>query len=211
MAQSSFFSRNTLPATSEKVWEINFEQDKKMFFRFNLITVPMIIFSAAFILFLIPHARYVFFNIDSFPEILLILISLLVSFAITLFLHEGVHALVYKLFTKNKVEFGFEFARISAYSSCPDTFFSRNAFILNSIAPFLLLNILFFILTALTHGIICFLFMFMFICNFSSCTIDLYYAIRLMRFSKNALISETRAGITVYDRVLQPEVSCSIN
>ncbi len=78
------------------------------------------------------------FEISSIPTALIAIGKLLLTIVFVLMAHEGIHALFFWLFSKQKPVVGFKGAY--AYAAMPGWYFSRNQFLLIGISPLILIT-----------------------------------------------------------------------
>jgi hypothetical protein len=80
------------------------------------------------------------FQFSSIPTALMAIGKLLLTIVLVLMLHEGIHALFFWLFSKQKPVVGFKGAY--AYAAMPGWYFPRNQYILIGISPLILITFL---------------------------------------------------------------------
>lgn len=158
---------------------------------FNLIIAAIVIvICLAFIGFNIS------FNID---EILIPMLILAFSFIIYIFLHELTHGIFYKIFTREKLTFGFTLT--VAYCGIPTIYVKKKAMIVIILAPFVIYSIASIIaLLFITNPIYYLLVSILFGLHFGGCIGDLYgFFIMISKYhKKDLLINDTGPKQTFY-------------
>ncbi|MBQ7277121.1 MAG: DUF3267 domain-containing protein [Bacilli bacterium] len=117
-----------------------------------------------------------------------------------IFVHELTHGLFYKLFTKQKLKFGF--TKFNAYCGAPNIYMKRNPMIIISLAPFIIYSIISILLIIiLPPNLTCFFVIIYFSNHIGGCIGDIYVAIQLIfNVNKNALVNDTGQKQTIYKR-----------
>lgn len=114
-------------------------------------------------------------------------------------IHELIHGLFYKIFTKQKLTFGFTWS--AAYCGVPHIYVRKTAMIITCIAPCVIISSTLLIPLILINNTIYFLFiLLLFALHFGGCCGDLY-CILLFVFKyrkKDILVNDTGAKQTIY-------------
>jgi hypothetical protein len=183
-----FKSYDVLPSGYEVSKDINMQKNKKLFIGLNISTLLSII--PFIILF---KALELEFELNILSYGLAILFSVL-AFSI----HELIHAMFFKLGTNNKVKFGFHGFALSA--GVPNTYFTKNHYIITSLAPLVILTALLSILSSLFYGHDFFIsFYFTLAIQFSGCVGDIYIVYKVLKYPKDTLIKDYGIGMTFYN------------
>lgn len=116
-----------------------------------------------------------FLTLPDFTKILALLL-LVVGFIVYIVLHELVHGVVYKAFTKRKLTFGVTMT--CAYCGVPDVFVYRTASLCALLAPFVIFSIAFIVPMFFLQNTVWFLLLAaLFAMHFGGCVGDLYITV----------------------------------
>lgn len=179
--------------------DINIMENKRIIILLNILTIPVM--ALAIPLFIgIAHvfaleAKDVGFYVMSYPSIGM----LFLLFVGVIMVHELIHGAFMKRFNKQgKVLFGFKNGM--AYATSPGSMYSKAAFTIISIAPFILLSGLF--LAAYLMRLMSFnLFVGMASLHAGGCVGDFYWVYLISRSPKKTLIEDTETGIRFYSTI----------
>ena len=105
-----------------------------------LMNIAAIVIWFAFIAVALLIRRIDFGEIDFGIEYLLYFFGFFVSYVAYMVLHELVHGLFYKIFTKRKLKFGFNF--FVAYCGVPDIYVKKTPMIVTVLAPFVVFTLI---------------------------------------------------------------------
>jgi len=122
---------------------------------------------------------------------------LFLSIVFTLILHEGIHAIFMKMFGSKPI-FGFIFP-IAIYTTSPGFAYKRNSYLIITLAPLLVINLLYIGLTLLFSGSP-FIFILL-ICatvNASGAVGDLWISKIVLGYPKSAFIMDEKDGVRVF-------------
>lgn len=127
-------------------------------------------------------------------EVLLFIITILGY----MILHELVHGLFYKIFTKEKLTFGFSWS--CAFCGVPNIYTSKKVSVIAALAPFIIFNLIFIpLIIILPPNNFTLLTIIVFSLHFGGCAGDLFFSILLLvKYDKNTLINDTGAKQTIY-------------
>lgn len=146
---------------------------------FNLLSLVMMVGAFAVLYFAfgtdVSLIKEQFLTLPDFTKILALLL-LVVGFIVYIVLHELVHGVVYKAFTKRKLTFGV--TMICAYCGVPDVFVYRTASLCALLAPFVIFSIAFIVPMFFLQNTVWFLLLAaLFAMHFGGCVGDLYITV----------------------------------
>lgn len=124
-----------------------------------------------------------------------------VGFIIAIVLHELIHGLFFKIFTKQKLTFGISWS--AAYCGVPNIYVKRKAMMITAMAPCVILSIVFLIPLFFITDTIYFIFvLLLFSSHFAGCCGDIYgFILLLFKYRDNeTLIQDTGLKQTFYVR-----------
>ncbi len=146
---------------------------------FNLLSLVMMVGAFAVLYFAfgtdVSLIKEQFLTLPDFTKILALLL-LVVGFIVYIVLHELVHGVVYKAFTKRKLTFGVTMT--CAYCGVPDVFVYRTASLCALLAPFVVFSIAFIVPMFFLQNTVWFLLLAaLFAMHFGGCVGDLYITV----------------------------------
>ena len=146
---------------------------------FNLLSLVMMVGAFAVLYFAfgtdVSLIKEQFLTLPDFTKILALLL-LVVGFIVYIVLHELVHGVVYKAFTKRKLTFGVTMT--CAYCGVPDVFVYRTASLCAVLAPFVIFSIAFIVPMFFLQNTVWFLLLAaLFAMHFGGCVGDLYITV----------------------------------
>lgn len=146
---------------------------------FNLLSLVMMVGAFAVLYFAfgtdVSLIKEQFLTLPDFTKILALLL-LVVGFIVYIVLHELVHGVVYKAFTKRKLTFGVTMT--CAYCGVPDIFVYRTASLCALLAPFVIFSIAFIVPMFFLQNTVWFLLLAaLFAMHFGGCVGDLYITV----------------------------------
>lgn len=146
---------------------------------FNLLSLVMMVGAFAVLYFAfgtdVSLIKEQFLTLPDFTKILALLL-LVVGFIVYIVLHELVHGVVYKAFTKRKLTFGVTMT--CAYCGVPDVFVYRTASLCALLAPFVIFSIVFIVPMFFLQNTVWFLLLAaLFAMHFGGCVGDLYITV----------------------------------
>ena len=146
---------------------------------FNLLSLVMMVGAFAVLYFAfgtdVSLIKEQFLTLPDFTKILALLL-LVVGFIVYIVLHELVHGVVYKAFTKRKLTFGVTMT--CAYCGVPDVFVYRTASLCALLAPFVIFSIAFIVPMFFLQNTVWFLLLAtLFAMHFGGCVWDLYITV----------------------------------
>lgn len=125
---------------------IDMEKNKKLAVGLNigaLLIIILLFYTGSFILF--PRSGSITISLTS-------MFILLIGIIFITIIHELVHGLFFKYFSKGKVKYGFK--GFYAYASCPDNYFKKKEFLVIGLAPFIILDILMGLLPTVLYSMV---------------------------------------------------------
>ena len=146
---------------------------------FNLLSLVMMVGAFAVLYFAfgtdVSLIKEQFLTLPDFTKILALLL-LVGGFIVYIVLHELVHGVVYKAFTKRKLTFGVTMT--CAYCGVPDVFVYRTASLCALLAPFVIFSIAFIVPMFFLQNTVWFLLLAaLFAMHFGGCVGDLYITV----------------------------------
>lgn len=180
-----------LPDHYESYFKIDMQENKKEFIMLNILSILAIIpfiFGLAII--------GVSFTVSNPIHLLIGLLSFFFGSIIYIILHELVHAFFFKL--KNKIKVTYKFHGFAASASAPGNYFQKGHYLIISLAPFMLFNIIFITSLFFLNGGAFFIAYLLFMVHFSGCSGDLYVFFRLFRKPKDILVEDYGIGMRIF-------------
>lgn len=135
-------------------------------------------------------------KIDSPAALLWILLLIVGSTAVMIILHEAVHGIIFWVITGEKPVFAFR--GWYAYAAAPGWYLPRNAYLINSLAPLLLLTVIYLGLMAIIPAPALAPLLLMVTLNTSGCIGDIVVALWLLRHPSETLAQDCGTAITLY-------------
>lgn len=135
------------------------------------------------------------------PNTLLAWLVMLILLIVVTIIHELVHGLFYKIFTKEKLTFGFTLS--VAYCGVPHIYVYRKAMIVTAMAPCLILSTVLIVPLLLANSFIWFLvWLVLFSVHFAGCVGDIYstFLLCFKYKSPTTLINDTGPKQTIYQK-----------
>ena len=169
---------------------------------FNLLSLVMMVGAFAVLYFAfgtdVSLIKEQFLALPDFTKILALLL-LVVGFIVYIVLHELVHGVVYKAFTKRKLTFGVTMT--CAYCGVPDVFVYRTASLCALLAPFVIFSIAFIVPMFFLQNTVWFVFLAaIFSLHFGLCVNDLYIVLLYIFKFRNGktLMRKTDSTLTFF-------------
>jgi len=190
-------SLNYIPEDYQEVFSIDFLKDKKKLIFVNLLSLS----------FLFPVILVYYLIITYTSKVLIVegtitepwkLFAFVISMILYIIIHELIHAIFFKLATKEKVKFGFH--GIYASASVPGVYFYKKPYLIAGLAPAVIMSIVFIIPGFFLDGIDLLLLTLIFAVHFSGCTGDFYVSFKLLKYSSDTLIEDTGTGMKFFIR-----------
>lgn len=112
----------------------------------------------------------------SLSSILIFLLGIILIMVI----HEFVHGLAFKYYSKAKIKYGF--TGLYAYAGCPDWFFKKREYLVIDMAPCVVLNLLMVVSLFFVQGEVFYIIYLILAIHFSGCIGDIYVTLKLIRY-----------------------------
>lgn len=172
--------------------EINLLEDKKLANKLAIYSyISFVVFGIIFYIIMKFSDTPKFFD-SLLVNALFVIILIVLMFVV----HECIHGIFFKLFSpKNKVYFGAANGMI--YCAIPGGTFTPLTFLISSIAPFVIITML-FIVTLFLGWFPRGLFFFFATFHAGCCAGDFYWVWKMIKASKNATIETTDKGIIIH-------------
>lgn len=198
-----FKSFNTLPDKYQLDYQIDMLKDKKELFLVNvysLLILVLVIVVYYLILRFTDKSLAFSFNNDMLVNNNLIIrtIILIASLFLYIVVHEIIHAIFFKLATKEKVKFGFH--GIMASACVPGVYFYKKPYLLAGLAPAIIMSVVFIAPMFFVNGLDLLFFFALFAVHISGCAGDFYIAIKLIKYPSNTLIEDTGTGMKFFTK-----------
>jgi hypothetical protein len=136
----------TLPDIYEKAGTIDITKDQRLLIILNLGGLGMLCLSGWFFFQSIFWLRTKeslqglnFFTVKSVWDAFVLIFGILILTAFYVSLHEAIHGLFFWIFTRSRPRFAFRLAY--AYAAAPDWYLPRNAFLVTTLAPLVLISL----------------------------------------------------------------------
>ena len=160
------------------------------------------------IIFIIEMAIYLSgkqeFKFEVGPKTFIALIVYFVGLFACIVLHELIHGLFYKIYTKQKLTFGITWS--AAFCGVPNVYVKKKAMLVTCMAPCVIISCLLLIPLFLVNDLLFFMFILLvFGGHFGGCCGDIYDSILFITKyrKKEILVNDTGAKQTIYVKVNQ--------
>ena len=185
-----------LPFGYRKIYEIDMQKDKKMFWLIQLLGTLIMVVMAVPAHFYVPITSL--FDTSVRSEIYVIRLGvLIISLILYLILHEAVHGIAMKMCGTKKVRYGFTGAYAFAAS---DDYYAKGPYLFIALAPVVLWGVVLAVITYLVPTEWFWVIYFIQICNISGAVGDLFVTFRFARFPKDILVRDYGVGMVVYGK-----------
>ena len=161
----------------------------------TLIITSIVVALGTMLYSVITKQRFLFGQIEFWKWIIFFAVYILI-----IIIHELVHGLFYKIFTKEKLTFGLTF--YVAYCGVPNLYVYKKTMIYTAMAPCVILSTLLLIPMFLVNNIYDFwLILLVFACHLGGCCGDIYssYLLKFEYKNSTVLINDTGPTQTIYD------------
>ena len=189
---------DSLPGGYSLAFEVDMKKDKKLVLWVNIAAMAGAAVMAVPMAFIVP-LRPLFDMSNGFGPYFLRFGVLIAASWLYIVLHELTHGAAYKLFSKNKLNFGFN--GLFAWCGCRDCYFPRNKYIVVALAPLVVWGVLLGILCALCGAFWQEWFWVAYIvqiANVTGAAGDIYVSARLTRCPADTLASDDGLGMKIY-------------
>lgn len=186
-----------LPNNYAEILKIDLQKHKKQALIVNvfalLLAIPMAVIAAI----VVPITT--FFDLSvGLVAYFFKLIVFMVGVIAYIFLHELVHGICMKYFSKTKVHYGF--TGLYAYAGS-DAYFNKKSYIIIALAPVVFWGIVLLIINCFVDISWFWCVYFIQICNISGAAGDLYVTYKMSKMPKDILIKDTGVSMTVYSNI----------
>lgn len=192
-----FKSENTLPEHYETDFICDLKKDKRLYLWMNILAivavVPVII---AYILVLKYTTKTLDFDI--YEVYRWKLWAVIVGMLLYIVVHELIHAVFFKMSTKEKVKFGFHGLMVSA--SVPYIYFYKKAYLVAGLAPAVIMSFVFIVPMFFLNDFDLLIMVTMFTVHFSGCVGDFYIAWKLWKYPDDTLVQDIGTAMTFFIR-----------
>jgi len=172
--------------------ELNILEDKKLYNKINLFSLVILVITTVAVL--LPHLIILkelnfSFSISSYFWVLGI-------FLIFLPIHEFIHGIFFKAFSKSGKKIKYGFSKGMLYASNPGEFYTKWQFVIIILAPFLLNSILFFLLSM--FGLDSTVLWIVFILHTTGCAGDFWYIYEMIKNPAITHCEDTPVGVKFF-------------
>lgn len=181
---------NELPKNSKEFFSID-AKDSKTILWLNIVAVVMLVIVG------LPFILFKPYDISSLDTFFTFLIIILPSMFMYIVLHELIHGLVYKLYTKQKLTFGFTL--FVAFCGVPNIYIKKKAALVAVLAPFVFFSIILIpVILIVSANLFYLISLFIFCLHFSGCVGDFFVAYILIKSKGEVIINDTGPKQTFY-------------
>lgn len=177
---------NELPENYKFNKNIDFKKNKGQFYLLNILA--LFLFIIVFLIIILIKGKITL-------DLVQLYIGLLGSI-IFAFLHELVHVIFFKINNKEKIDFKFHIFALSL--SSPKLYFTKTHYIIISLAPFMVFNIILIPLLFFVNDYWFTIITILFATHISGCTGDLFVTFKLSFMPKDVLVNDYGIGMNFY-------------
>lgn len=179
---------NELPLDYNLVWNGDFKENKKLLMLLNVGGIILIIpFTIIYFVYFINKVGN---DYGLFLSFLL--------FIPTVFIHELIHAIFFKM-NKN-VQVKFAFHGFAASCSAPNQYVEKKHYFLVGIAPAIIINLGLIIALFFASGLVFGILYWLLVLHFCGCIGDFYIIFKLIKLPKDLLIRDYGIGMEFYSK-----------
>lgn len=189
-------SCSTLPYGYTELCAVDLQKNKKLSLLVNGLALLIGVVMVIPMLFVVPIAP-LFDMSDGLAAYLIRFGSILVLMIVYMVLHELVHGAAMKLCGTKKVKYGF--TGLYAFAGSED-YYGKGAYIFIALAPVVLWGVVLAVINVFVPTAWFWVIYFVQIMNVSGAAGDLFVTIKFSRFSRDILIKDHGAGMTVFSR-----------
>ena len=192
---SNYFEE--LPVGYEDVYSIDAKQTKTGIIFTLLSFVLMVAVGAPLLMFVVDLSEIT--SGEALDYYMPVTVCFIVALFLYIILHELVHGLFFKIYTKAKLTFGISWS--CAFCGVPQLYVKKWPMVVTSLAPFVIFNILFLVPIFLVQNtLIATYLIVLFAIHFGGCVGDLFVSILLIfKYKGNdVLVNDTGAKQTIY-------------
>jgi hypothetical protein len=192
---SKIKSFSALPKDYQEAFSVDLLKDKKMLLMINLLSLLMLLPVALVYYLIIKYTDKVLIIEGTITELWKYIVFI-ISMVLYIIIHELIHAVFFKLATKEKVKFRFH--GIMASASVPGIYFYKKPYLIVGLAPAVIMSIVLIIPGFFLDGIDLLLLTMIFAVHFSGCVGDFYISLKLLKYPRETLIEDTGTGMKFY-------------
>jgi len=172
--------------------ELNILENKNLYIKINLFSLVILVVTSiiALLLSLIIFGKiHLTFSISGYFWVVGI-------FLISLLIHELIHGIFFRIFSKSKAKIKYGFSKGMLYASNPGEIYTKQHFCIIIIAPFVLNTVIFFLLYL--FGLNGSVFWIVFILHTSGCAGDFWYIYEMITSPKITHCEDTPVGVKFF-------------
>jgi hypothetical protein len=137
-----------------------------------------------------------FISVQSFFDVAWLILSILGLTALNLIIHEAIHGIFFWIYTRSMPHFAFR--GMYAYAAAPGWYISRNAFLVTTLAPLLLISLGGLLVLRLIPPAGLLATWFVVVMNASGAVGDVLVALWIVRTSPRSLIQDCGDAVSLY-------------
>jgi hypothetical protein len=205
MATKTDIAVQTLPDGYQPIEVIDIAKQTGLAIGMNLIGFLLFIISYfvffRFVRDMRSMAAMQFFEMDSWTNLILVLIGGIFFLAALVILHEAAHGLFFRIYTGSMPKFALKLSY--AYAAAPDWYIRRNAYLVIGAAPVVLITLVGLLSCLFVHPswlVVIVLFMSL---NFASSVGDFYVLLRLITKSGDVYVKDEGDKMTFYHPIFE--------
>ena len=182
-----------MPRGYREILHIDLQKDNKLMLIVNALALVIGVVMVAVSCFFVPVTT--FFDYEDLPATLVKLVVLSVGFLAYMVLHEAVHGIAMKRYSKARVRFGFTGMYAFAGS---DAYYCRKHYIIIALAPIVVWGVVLGILNFVVPTSWFYVVYFLQVGNISGAAGDLYVTWRFHKLPEDILVRDTGVAMTVF-------------
>ncbi len=183
----------TLPASYGAYCSIDLQKNKKEFWLVNGLAIAIMVMAIVIAAFFVPITAL--FADNDLLLFALRLLSLGLGLVVYMVLHELVHGIFIRIFSKKRAHYGFTGAYAFAGS---DAYFSRAHYIIIALAPVVIWGVVLSLALAFVPRAWFWVVYFIWLNNISGAAGDYYVTVRMLRMPKDILVQDNGTAMTVF-------------
>ncbi len=188
-----------LPEDYSELFSIDLQKNKKLAVLVN--ALGLLLSALMFALGFLKCSITVLFEFNEFKDNLIVYflpsVSILLGIVLYIFLHEFVHGIFMRAFSKVRPKYGFTGLYAYAGSSA---YFNKLHYIIIALAPIVIWGIILGIACIFLNGKAFWVVYFIQIINISGAAGDIYVTFKFLRLPNNILVNDTGVAMTVYTK-----------
>ena len=190
-------SSMTLPHGYKEIMKVDLSGNKRLFIFIQLLSLLLgaLVIAIPFIFGFAKEAFLAIFDTSYSP--LINYAILLLGMIFYIILHELVHGIFMRAFSKARIKYGFKI--FYAYAGC-DAYFAKRPYVIIALAPIVILGILLLLLNLFLPISYFWSVYLIQVLNVSGAAGDIYVTARFAGMSKDILVKDTGTSMTVYSK-----------